>query len=96
MVVVGDTEMKHRLPFGDVAFYEGRIVDILQKYPPSDSVVLITIHEAGKGGGASTVREAWPPGSKSTADIAKLVAHKIVGEYKSHVGRVFKAVTLDF
>jgi len=55
----------------------------------------ITLHEAGKAGGAYTVHEAWPPG-KSAADIAKLVAHRIVGEYKSHVGQVFKGITLDF
>jgi hypothetical protein len=87
--------MKHRLLFGNAAFYEAAILDILQKYPLSSSVASITLHEAGKAGGAYTVHEAWPPG-KSAADIAKLVAHKIVGEYKSHVGQVFKGITLDF
>jgi hypothetical protein len=67
-----------------------------RKHPQSSSRVSITIHEAGKAGGAYTAREAWPPSSKSVADIAKLVAHKIVGMYNSHAGRVFKRVTLDF
>jgi hypothetical protein len=90
--------MKHYLPNlgDDAAVYEAAILDILQKHPQSSSGVSITIHEAGKAGSAYTAREAWPPSSKSVADIAKLVAHKIVGEYKSHAGRVFKRVTLDF
>ena len=90
--------MKHHLPNlgDDAAPYEAAILDILQKHPQSSSGVLIKIHEAGTAGGAYTAREAWPPGSKSPADIAKLVAHKIVGEYKSHAGHVFKGVTLDF
>ena len=87
--------MKHRLLFGDVAFYEAAMVDILQKYPPSASRVVITIHEAGKVSGA-TVREAWPPGSKSAADIAKLVARKIVQVYTDHSERAFDRVTIDF
>jgi hypothetical protein len=90
--------MKHHLPYlgNDTATYEAAILDILQKHPQSFSGVSITIHEAGKAGGAYTAREAWPSGSKSAADVAKLVAHKIVGEYKSHAGRVFTRVTLDF
>jgi hypothetical protein len=89
--------MKHYLPNlgDDEALYEAVILDILQKHPQSSSGVSITIHEAWKAGGAYTAREVWPPGSKSVADIAKLVAHKIVG-YKSHAGCVFKRVTLDF
>jgi hypothetical protein len=43
----GETEMKHRLLFGDLAFYEAAMVDILQKYPWASGVA-ITIHEAGK------------------------------------------------
>jgi hypothetical protein len=86
--------MKRRLLFGDVAFYEAAMVDILQKYPPLASEVVITIHEAGKGSGA-TVREAWPPGSKSAADIAKLVARKIVQAYTDHSERAFDRVTID-
>ena len=87
--------MKHRLLFGDVAFYEAAMVDILQKYSSSASVVVITIHEAGKGSGA-TVREAWPPGSKNDAEIAKLVAYKIVQAYSDHSDRAFDRVTIDF
>jgi hypothetical protein len=95
---VRDRKMKHHLPNlgNNAATYEAAILDILQKHPQSFSGVSITIHEAGKAGGAYTAREAWPPGSKSAADIAKFVAHKIVGEYKSHAGRVFTRVTLDF
>jgi hypothetical protein len=48
--------MKHRLSFGDVPFYEAALLKLIQKYPPPSSVVLITIHEAGKGAGGSTVR----------------------------------------
>ncbi len=87
--------MKHRLLFGDVAFYEAAMVNILQKYPPSASGVVITIQEAGRGSGA-TVREAWPPGSKSTADIAKFVARKIVQAYTDHSEKAFDPVTIDF
>ncbi len=92
---IGAVGMEHRLLFGNEAYYEAAILDIFKKYPPMSSMVSITLHEAGKAGGAYTVHEAWPPG-KSAADIAKLVAHKIVGEYKSHVGQVFKGITLDF
>jgi hypothetical protein len=87
--------VEHRLLSGNEAYCEAAIVDIFQKYPPTCSMVSITLHEAGKAGGAYTVHEAWPPG-KSAAYIAKFVAHKIVGEYKSHVGQIFKSVTLDF
>ena len=83
--------MKHRLLFGDVAFYEAAMVDILQKYPPSASRVVITIREAGKGSEA-TVREVWPPGTKSAADIAKFVARKIVQAYTDHSERAFDSV----
>jgi hypothetical protein len=92
---IGAVGMEHRLLFGNEAYYEAAILDIFQKSPPTSSVVSITLHEAGKAGGAYTVHEAWPRG-KSAADIAKLVAHRIVGEYKSHVGQVFKGITLDF
>ena len=53
--------MKHRLLFGDVAFYEAAMVDILQKYPPSVSGVVMHFHEAGKGSGATRSRglAAW-------------------------------------
>ena len=50
--------MEYRLPFGEVAFYEGALFDRFQKYRPSPSLVSVTIHEAG--GGAYTVRHAWP------------------------------------
>jgi hypothetical protein len=53
--------MKHHLPYlgNDTATYEAAILDILQKHPQSFSGVSITIHEAGKAGGAYTAREAW-------------------------------------
>jgi hypothetical protein len=52
--------MKHHLPNlgNDAATYEAAILDILQKHPQSLSGVSITIHEAGKAGGAYTDREA--------------------------------------
>ena len=31
--------MKHRLSFGDVPFYEAALLKLIQKYPPSPSVV---------------------------------------------------------
>jgi hypothetical protein len=51
--------MKHYLPNlgDDEALYEAAILDILQKHPQSFSGVSITIHEAGKAGGAYTARE---------------------------------------
>jgi hypothetical protein len=88
--------MRHRLLFGNAAFYESAILDIFQKYPPPASGVVITIHEAGKVRGASTVREVWPPGSKSSADIAKFVAHRILQAYTDRSGTVFDGVTIDF
>jgi hypothetical protein len=86
--------MKHRLSFGDVPFYEAALLKLIQKYPPPSSVVLITIHEAGKGAGGSTVRYTWPP--SNAADIAKLVAHKIVQAYTDRAGKVFDGVIIDF
>jgi hypothetical protein len=87
--------MKHHLPYlgDDPAPYETALLKLFQKYPPSHSGGWITIHEAGKRGGNYTSRYR-SPGTKS--ETANLVAHKIVGEYESHVGQVFKGVTLDF
>jgi hypothetical protein len=89
--------MRHHLPYfgDDAALYNMVLLKLFQKYPPPSSEFSITIHETGKTGGTytSTYR---PPGTKSIRETAKLVAHKIVGEYKSHVGQVFKGVTLDF
>jgi hypothetical protein len=89
--------MKHHLPYlgDDTAPYETALLKLFQKYPPAPSGGWITIHEAGKAGGNYTSRYR-SPGTKSIHEIAGLVAHKIVGEYGSHVGQVFKGVTLDF
>jgi hypothetical protein len=97
MTFLGETEVKHFLRYlgDDAPTYEAALLKLFQKYPPPPSGVAFTLHEAGKVGGTYTVHEVLPPGSK-TADIAKLVAHKIVAECKSHAGRVFKGVTLDF
>jgi hypothetical protein len=90
--------MKHHLPYlgHDTTLYEAALLDLFQKYPPSPSGVSITIHEAGKAGAHYTSMYGWPSGTKSIHETAKFVAHKIVGEYLSHVGQVFKGVTLDF
>jgi hypothetical protein len=90
--------VNHYLPYlgDDAAPYEAALLDLFQKYPPSSaSDVSITIHKAGKAGGDYTSRYP-PPGTKSIHEFAELMAHKIVREYKSHVGQVFKGVTLDF
>lgn len=87
--------MKHRLPFGNEAYYEAAILDIFQKYPPTSSMVSITLHEAGKADGVHTVHQAWPPGSMSVADIAKFVAHRIVEQCRGRSGKVFDSVTID-
>ena len=89
--------MKHYLPYfgGDAALYNIVLLKLFQKYPPPSSEFSITIHEAGKAGGDYTSR--YPaPATKSIPETAKLVAHKIAGECKSHGGQVFKGVTLDF
>jgi hypothetical protein len=87
--------MKHRLLFGNESHYEAAILDIFQKYPPTSSMVSITLHEAGKADGAHTVHQAWPPDSMSVADIAKFVAHRIVEQCKGRSGKVFDSVTVD-
>jgi hypothetical protein len=89
------TDMKHYLPYlgDDPAPYETALLKLFQKYPPSLSGGWITIHEAGKAGSNYTSRYR-SPGTNS--ETAKLVAHKIVVEYESHEGQVFKGVTLDF
>jgi hypothetical protein len=89
--------MRHHLPyFGDDAgVYSIVLLKLFQKYPPPSSEFSITIHETGKAGAVYTSIYR-PPGTKSIHETAKLVAHKIVAEYKSHVGQVFKGVTLDF
>jgi hypothetical protein len=88
--------MKYRLPYlGDDTVYVIVLLKLFQKYPPPSSEFSITIHEAGKVGSGytSTYR---PPATKSIPETAKLVAHNIMGEYKSHAEQVFKGVTLDF
>ena len=89
--------MRHHLPcFGDdAALYNIVLLKLFQKYPPPSSQFSITIHETGRAGSAYTSIYR-PPGKKSIHETAKLVAHKIVAEYRSHVGQVFKGVTLDF
>jgi hypothetical protein len=89
--------MKHHLPYleEDAAIYKMILLKLFQKYPPRSSGFSITIHEAGRAGGDYRSRYR-PAGTESIPETATLVAHKIVGEYKSHVGRVFKGVTLDF
>jgi hypothetical protein len=89
--------MKHHLPYlgDDPAPYETALLKLFKKYPPSPLGGWITIHEAGTAGGNYTSRYR-SPGTKSIHEIARLLAHKIVGKYKVLVGRVFKGVTLDF
>jgi hypothetical protein len=67
-------EVENRLPFGDVAFYKGALLDLFRKYPPSLSLIAVTIHEAG--GGAHTVYYAWAD-SRSAAEIAEFISRNI-------------------
>jgi hypothetical protein len=88
--------MKYRLPYlGDDTVYVMVLLKLFQKYPPPSSEFSITIHKAGQAGGDYTSKYR-PPATKSVPETAKLVAHNIVGEYKSHAEQVFKGVTLDF
>ena len=87
--------MEYRLPFGNVTFYEDALLDLFQKYPPSSSLVSVTIHEA-KGGGGYTVHHAWPPASWSAAEMAGFIARKIWVAYKAHAGQAFDSVTIEF
>ncbi len=88
--------MEYRLPFGGLAFYEDALLDLFQKYPPSSSLISVTIHEAGRGVGTYTVHHAWPPGSWSAADIAKFIARKIWQAYTAHARQAFDSVTIEF
>jgi hypothetical protein len=89
--------MRHHLPYfgDDAALYNIVLLKLFQKYPPPSSGFSITILETGKAGGAFTSRYR-PPDMKSIHETAKLVAGKIAGECKSHTGRAFKGVALDF
>jgi hypothetical protein len=88
--------MKYRLPYlGDDTVYVIVLLKLFQKYPPPSSEFSITIHEAGKAGSGYTSRYR-PPAIRSIPETAKLVAHNIMGEYRSHAEQVFKGVTLDF
>jgi hypothetical protein len=86
--------VEYRLPFGDVAFYKGALLDLFQKYPPSPSLVAVTIHEAG--GGAHTVHYGWPADSRSAAEIAEFIAGNIWEPYTAHAGQAFDGVTIEF
>jgi hypothetical protein len=88
--------VEYRLPSGEVAFYEGALLDLFQKYPPTSSLVSVTIHEAGKGGGAFTVHHAWPRDSRSAVEIAEFIARNIWEPYTAHAGQAFDGVTIEF
>jgi hypothetical protein len=86
--------VEYRLPFGEVAFYEGALFDLFQKYRPSPSLVSVTIHKAS--GGAYTVLHAWPPDDRSAANIAEFITRKIWEAYAAYAGHVFDGVTVEF
>ncbi len=88
--------MKHRLTVSEAGNYEATVLGILQKHPPTSSVVSITLHEAGSKKSFYTVQQSWRSNSISHADIAKLVARTILAECADNPGKIFDIVTLDF
>ena len=73
--------MKHRLSWGRCLLQSRH-----GRHPSEISAVgfrvVITIHEAGKGSGA-TVREAWSPEAKAPADIARCCSQNGASVHRS-------------
>ena len=89
-------KMKHRLTVSEAGNYEATVLGILQKHPPTSSVVSITLHEAGSKKSFYTVQQSWRSDSLSHAGVAKLVARTILDECADNPAKVFDIITLDF